>query len=149
MGFRPDSSKTIMTLYAFDPDLEYTKKLVNNKNLTLDEIIKLDQEQKEKLPAISVGLSSAGVWKDVLQDTVSEGQFVPQDSASEGHNILPEIEDIIVNLIKENNKITREEIGKKLNVSEKTIGRYIAKMKNKINFVGRGQNGHWEIIETE
>ena len=67
-----DSSKTIMTLYAFEPNYEYTKKIVNNKNLSFDEIVKLDAEQKAKLSKTTVGNSKAGVWKDVPQD-------VPQD----------------------------------------------------------------------
>ncbi|MBQ1628709.1 MAG: hypothetical protein II098_06070 [Treponema sp.] len=56
-----DSSKTIMTLYAFEPNYEYTKKIVNNKNLSFDEIIKLDAEQKENLSKTTVGNSKAGV----------------------------------------------------------------------------------------
>ena len=155
-----DPSKTKMTIYAFDPAFEYTKKVVNNKNLTFDEILKLDSEEKTRLPQIGIGASPAGVWKDssegqnVLQKTNCEGHFVPQKTNCEGQsdlnknaesNNLPEIEDLILSLIKGNNKITRKEIGDKLHSSEKTIGRYLAKMENKVKYIGRGSNGHWEL----
>ena len=167
-----DSSKTVMTLYAFDPSFEYTKKIVNNKNLSFEEIVKLDAEQKAKLPALSVGDAVAGVWKDVLQDdknvpqNVPQGdknvlQDVPQDDKNVPQDVLQDdknvpqgsesivadITDLILNLIKMDNKISRKEMGLKLNVSEKTIGRYLKEMSDKVVFRGRGYSGHWEIIE--
>lgn len=54
---------------------------------------------------------------------------------------------LIIDEIKKNSKITREVIAKKANVSSKTIGRHIEKMKDKIKYVGSGFSGHWEIIE--
>lgn len=156
-----DPARTKMTIYAFDPNLEYTKKIINNKNLTFDEILKLDSEEKTRLPTFVIGNSPTGVWKissegqNVPQTTNCEGQNVPQKTNCEGQNVplenlelpkLLEIEKLILSLINENNKITRKEMGEKLHFSEKTIGRYLSKMEDKVKFIGRGSNGHWEIL---
>ena len=52
----------------------------------------------------------------------------------------------IIQLIRENNKITKAIIAKELGVSEKTIEREMKKT-NKIVYIGSGYNGHWEIKE--
>ena len=73
----------------------------------------------------------AGTDKDVAQD-------VAQDKS---------IETRIVELIKKDNKISREKIAKEIGVSKKTIERQLAKMRDKIQFIGRGYSGHWEIVK--
>ena len=65
---------------------------------------------------------------------------------SEVQNEFEEIENNIKNIIKENNKVSRKEMAKLLNVGEKTVTRYIKEIKN-IKYVGVGKNGHWEINE--
>ena len=52
----------------------------------------------------------------------------------------------IIQLIRENNKITKTIIAKELGVSEKTIEREMKKT-NKIVYIGSGYSGHWEIKE--
>lgn len=52
----------------------------------------------------------------------------------------------IIQLIRENNKITKAIIAKELGVSEKTIEREMKKT-NKIVYIGSGYGGHWEIKE--
>lgn len=81
-----------------------------------------------------VASQEAGVPQGVLQD-VLQGvlQGVPQD---------------ITALIKQNPKITREELAALLHVSVKTIGRRLAKLPH-IKYVGSGYSGHWEIIDKE
>lgn len=64
----------------------------------------------------------------------------------EVQNEFEEIENNIKNIIKENNKVSRKEMGKLLNISEKTVTRYIKEIKN-IKYIGVGKNGHWEINE--
>lgn len=49
-------------------------------------------------------------------------------------------------MIRENNKITTEEIAEKLNLSSRTIKRKIKEMSN-VEYVGSGYSGHWEIKE--
>ncbi|AKC95979.1 ATP-dependent DNA helicase RecG [Sneathia vaginalis] len=65
---------------------------------------------------------------------------------SESQNEFEKIENNIKNIIKENNKVSRKEMAKLLNVGEKTVTRYIKEIKN-IKYVGVGKNGHWEINE--
>lgn len=57
-----------------------------------------------------------------------------------------EIEDIIITMIKEDNRVIRKDIAMVLGVSEKTITRYIKEIPN-IKYVGKGKNGHWELNE--
>ncbi len=57
---------------------------------------------------------------------------------------LEEIENIIKDMIKEDNKVSRKDIAMILGVSEKTITRYIKEIPN-IKYVGKGKNGHWEL----
>lgn len=71
--------------------------------------------------------------QDVLQDVL---QDVPQGELQE-----------IIRLIYHNPKITRAEIGDKLQVSEKTIGRKLEKIQDKVRYEGSGYSGHWEIIK--
>ncbi len=54
----------------------------------------------------------------------------------------------IVNLIREDSKISTEKITMTLGVSSKTIKRRIKKM-NRVNYIGRGSNGYWEITEKD
>ena len=57
---------------------------------------------------------------------------------------LEEIENIIKDMIKEDNKVSRKDIAMILGVSKKTITRYIKEIPN-IKYVGKGKNGHWEL----
>lgn len=53
----------------------------------------------------------------------------------------------IYEMIAENPHITRKEMGERLGMSMKTIGRKIKNIGN-IKYVGSGNNGHWEIDEN-
>ena len=59
---------------------------------------------------------------------------------------IDKIDRIIFEEIRKNNKVTREEMAKVAGVSKKTIERRLKLLSN-INYVGRGNNGHWEIKE--
>lgn len=52
----------------------------------------------------------------------------------------------ILNQIKENPKITTEELAEKSHKGVRTIKRHIAMMEH-IRFVGSGYSGHWELLE--
>jgi len=64
-------------------------------------------------------------------------------------NVPENRDDFIVELIKNNEKITIPEIAKKVNVNEKTIKRDIMKLKKegKLKRVGPDKGGHWKIIK--
>lgn len=56
------------------------------------------------------------------------------------------MEDQIISLIQKNNKISTEKMAMILGVSSKTVKRRIKEME-RVNYIGRGSNGHWEISE--
>ncbi len=87
----------------------------------------------------------------VNQENVTVNQenvTVNQENVTVNHedNILDK-ENIIIALMKENKKIKISEISSKLNLTERTIKRYIKKLKdkNKIKRTGSDKNGYWEI----
>ena len=61
---------------------------------------------------------------------------VPQDVPQDDLDIK------ILDLIKNNNKISTQEIGNILEVSDKTIKRHIKNIDN-IKYIGSGYSGHW------
>ena len=89
------------------------------------------------------------IWRPALMDEELEVEskdntgIVPQDVPQDVPRDVPQA---IAALIKNNPKITREDIALQLGPSVKTIGRYIAKLPN-IKYVGSGYSGHWEIVE--
>ena len=64
---------------------------------------------------------------------------VPQKSIEEMKEIMKEI-------IKKNNRVSRKYLAKILGVSEKTITRYIKEIPN-LSYVGKGKNGYWKLDE--
>lgn len=94
---------------------------------------------RTKIPLKSIATKKVGrgtVPLDVPQDVLPD---VPQYSKEE-------IEKIILEEVRQNKKITREELAEKIGVSAKTVGRYIKDMDN-IEFIGTGRHGNWEIKE--
>ena len=87
---------------------------------------------------------------EVATATVGPEGTVPHDvSHGVPHNVPHKtVENMIIDMIKENPNITREQMGEKLNLSSKTIGRKIKELGN-IRYVGSGNNGHWEIDSSE
>lgn len=59
---------------------------------------------------------------------------------------LDTIQNQIIYLIKNNNKMSTEKMSIMLGISSKTVKRHIKNMKN-AHFIGYGKNGHWEIEE--
>ena len=64
-------------------------------------------------------------------------------------NVPENREDIVVEIIRNNNRITIPEIAKKAGVNEKTIKRDISKLKEKdlLKRVGPDKGGYWKIIK--
>lgn len=77
-------------------------------------------------------------YKISVAQGVAQGvvQGVAQDNS--------DIEDAIIELIKNNNKISREQMAKEIGVSVKTIERRLKGMEQ-IRFIGSGYSGYWEI----
>ena len=76
------------------------------------------------------------IQTDPQTDPQGDPQGDPQDNYANS----------IIKLMKNNPKITREEIAKLLGVSPSTIKRRIGRMTN-VHYVGSGYSGHWEIDE--
>lgn len=62
-------------------------------------------------------------------------------------NSREEIKNAIIELIKNDNKVTRKFMAESLKISEKTVSRYIKEMPD-IRYVGTGKSGHWEICKN-
>lgn len=69
---------------------------------------------------------------------------VPQNVPQE--NSANQIDVQIVNMIKKDCKISTDKIASALGISSKTVKRHIKDMKI-IHYVGRGVNGHWEVVD--
>lgn len=71
---------------------------------------------------------------------------VPQDVPRKNRDNPLDIQ--ILNMIKKDNKVSTEKMAMALGISSKTVKRHIKDL-DIIQFVGRGCNGHWEIIKKE
>lgn len=58
------------------------------------------------------------------------------------------LDTLILEMIRANNKVTRDELAKKAGVSKKTIERKLKEMKN-VEYIGTGRHGYWQLIESE
>lgn len=72
------------------------------------------------------------------------GENVPQD-VPHGKN---ELTNFIIEQVKSNNKITRQELAKKAKVSVKTVQRALSEIDD-LKYVGSGNNGYWERVWVE
>ena len=84
---------------------------------------------------------------NVPQDVPRNGtQDVPLDVPRKNRDNPLDIQ--ILNRIKKDNKVSTEKMAMALGISSKTVKRHIKDL-DIIQFVGRGCNGHWEIIKKE
>ena len=102
------------------------------KSRTYSGIKKQDESIKEKLSL------EESVSEYVLR--IAKGLYVPQDVPQDPLKT-------ILTIMSNNPNITREEMANQLDVSSKTIGRYLKKLDGKVWYVGSGYSGHWEVIE--
>ena len=72
-------------------------------------------------------------------DTQGVTQDVTQEDSLDGK---------IEKAIKENLKVTTEDLAKQFGVTSMTIKRHLAKMPH-IRYVGSGYSGHWEVLDKE
>ena len=100
-------------------------------------IIPLKEIATEKVGGENVPRNvSQNVSRNVPQNV---SRNVPQKSIEEMKEIMKEI-------IKKNNRVSRKYLAEILGVSEKTITRYIKEIPN-LSYVGKGKNGYWKLDE--
>ena len=74
----------------------------------------------------------------------------PNEAQNDGKKLdLNSRKNLIINIIKENDKITRKEIISKIGISKATLERDLAVLRkeNKIEYIGSSKNGKWIIKE--
>ena len=80
------------------------------------------------------------------------GENVPQDVPQDVPHDVPhgknELTNFIIEQVKSNNKITRQELAKKAKVSVKTVQRALSEIDD-LKYVGSGNNGYWERMCVE
>lgn len=104
-------------------------------------------EVEIKSSGVMVKCVPSKVYMDLLDKM--KGKNAPiNDPINDPINIT-ETEIKIIELIKQNNQITRMELANTLKVNESTIKRNINKLKNRgiLKRIGANKNGHWEIIK--
>lgn len=84
---------------------------------------------------------------DTIND-IDDAKDVPQNVPRNNTQTkdLDYIREKIIQMIRDNNKLTTTHMAEALGISSKTVKRYIKEMSN-VYYVGRGANGHWEVDE--
>ena len=96
---------------------------------------------------LSVDCTASDFYKKLAAELKIDGFNVAQDVAQDVAQ--EDLDSFILTCIKENNKITRDEIAHKAGKNKKTIERHLAKMKDKVFYDGSGFSGCWKIIEDK
>ena len=76
------------------------------------------------------------------------GENVPHDVPHDVPHGKNELTNFIIEQVKSNNKITRQELAKKAKVSVKTVQRALSEIDD-LKYVGSGNNGYWERMCVE
>lgn len=108
------------------------------KNGSPRAIIETDEDRSYFL--IDIPVHEAFIGESSLRDT-NVLQGVPQENRE-----LTSLQSVILKMIREDNKVTREDIARTAGVSNKTIQRELKKMPT-VKYVGSGYSGHWEISD--
>lgn len=103
----------------------------------------------DKQPEYSI--SDNGIIVTLYNMNYSEKENVGINEAqNDGKKLdLNSRKNLIINIIKENDKITRKEIISKIGISKATLERDLAALRkdNKIEYIGSSKNGKWIIKE--
>ncbi len=69
-----------------------------------------------------------------------------QDGTQDGTQGVQEMQQKIITMIKQNNKITRKDMARELDIGTRTLQRILNEMDN-VQYVGSGFSGHWESVD--
>ena len=139
-------SRLVMNMLQFEFGLIPTKVLKEQKAEYIQALNDTRDQQDESIfPSVMLRLHNTNLQAEIDAFVASQEAGVPQGVPQD---VLQGVPQDITALIKQNPKITREELAALLHVSVKTIGRRLAKLPH-IKYVGSGYSGHWEIIDKE
>ncbi len=139
-------SRLVMNMLQFEFGLIPTKVLKEQKAEYIQALNDTRDQQDESIfPNVMIRLHNTNLQAEIDAFVASQEADVPQGVLQDVPQGVPQD---ITALIKQNPKITREELAALLHVSVKTIGRRLAKLPH-IKYVGSGYSGHWEIIDKE
>ena len=139
-------SRLVMNMLQFEFGLIPTKVLKEQKAEYIQALNDTRDQQDESIfPSVMLRLHNTNLQAEIDAFVASQETDVPQGVLQD---VLQGVPQDITALIKQNPKITREELAALLHVSVKTIGRRLAKLPH-IKYVGSGYSGHWEIIDKE
>ena len=137
-------SRLVMNMLQFEYGLIPTKVLKEQKAEYIQALNDTRDQQDESIfPNVMIRLHNTNLRSEIDAFVASQETDVPQGVLQD---VLQGVPQDITALIKQNPKITREELAALLHVSVKTIGRRLAKLPH-IKYVGSGYSGHWEIID--
>ena len=106
------------------------------------ETTELKQKFSDSLPKEIVAfLNTDGGTIPFAFELESEPQREPQRDSK--------IREKIINEIKKNPKITKEDLSKKFELSLSTIKRKLSEMKDIVYFEGASKSGHWVVKDNE
>lgn len=85
---------------------------------------------------------------EIIKNTVDETLENQENVTNVADNVTNNLQESILELIKENNKISLAEIGKNVNKSKRTIQRNINSLKENgvIKRIGDNKTGYWKIL---
>lgn len=85
---------------------------------------------------------------EIIKNTVDETLGNQKNVTNVTDNVTNNLQESILELIKENNKISLAEIGKNVNKSKRTIQRNINSLKENgvIKRIGDNKTGYWKIL---
>ncbi|MDH8701550.1 Fic family protein [Dysgonomonadaceae bacterium PH5-43] len=143
-------SRLVMNHLQFEFDLIPTKVEKDTKAEYIQALI--DSREKESLEPFREFMLAEHIrnLRKEIDTYKKSNEFDPLKTTSElqepqGEPQDKTIEEIILEEIRKNNKITREELAGITHASLSTIKRKLKKMSDKVVFVGSGYSGHWEI----
>ena len=87
-------------------------------------------------------------WPDGYSPASCQSSICGTQDVTQGVTQENSLDRKIENAIKENLKVTTEDLAKQFGVTSMTIKRHLAKMPH-IRYVGSGNSGHWEVLDKE